>query len=37
MASQSYTNTEGHITANEYSLEKGNEIKLPLIEDLEAY
>jgi hypothetical protein len=32
----SYTNSDGHITASEYSIEKGKEIKLSLIA-LEAY
>jgi hypothetical protein len=36
-SSQSHTNSEGHITANEYSVEKGEEIKLSLIQALEAY
>jgi hypothetical protein len=36
-SSQSYTNSEGHITANEYSIEKGEEIKLSLIQALETY
>jgi argininosuccinate synthase len=35
--SQSHTNSEGHITANEYSLEKGEEIKRCLIQALEPY
>jgi hypothetical protein len=37
MASQSYTNIERHITANEYRVEKGEEIKRSLIQALEAY
>jgi hypothetical protein len=37
MSSQRYTNSDGHITANEYSIEKGEEIKLSLIQALEAY
>jgi hypothetical protein len=37
LSSQSYTNSEGRITANEYSVEKGKEIKLALIQALEAY
>jgi hypothetical protein len=32
-----YTNSEGYITANEYSVEKGEEINLSLIQALEAY
>jgi hypothetical protein len=35
--SQSYTNSKGHITANEYSVEKGKVIKRSLIQSLEAY
>jgi hypothetical protein len=31
-----FTNSEGHITANEYSVGKGKEIKLSLIQALEA-
>jgi hypothetical protein len=31
MSSQSYTDSEGHIAANEYSVENGKEIKLSLI------
>jgi hypothetical protein len=30
-------NSEGHIKANEYSVEKGEEIKQSLIQALEAY
>jgi hypothetical protein len=37
ISSQSYTNREGHITANEYRIEKGKGIKLSLILALEAY
>jgi hypothetical protein len=37
ICSHSYTKSEGHITADEYSLEKGKEIKLCLIESVEAY
>jgi hypothetical protein len=37
ISSQSYTNSAGHITANEYSVEKGAEIKRSLIQALEAY
>jgi hypothetical protein len=37
ISSQSYTNNEGHITANEYSVEKGEEMKLSLIQALETY
>jgi hypothetical protein len=37
ISSQSHTNSEGHITANEYSVEKGEEIKRSLIQVLEAY
>jgi hypothetical protein len=37
ISSQSYTNSEGDITANEYSVEKREEIKLSLIQALEAY
>jgi hypothetical protein len=37
ISSQNYTNSDGHITANEYSLEKGKEIKLYLIQALVAY
>jgi hypothetical protein len=36
ISSQSYTNS-GHITANEYSVEEGEEEKLSLIRALEAY
>jgi hypothetical protein len=36
-SSQSHTNSEGHITANEYSVEKGEEIKRSLIHALEPY
>jgi hypothetical protein len=32
ITSQSYTNSKGHITANEYSPEKGKEIKRSLIQ-----
>jgi hypothetical protein len=35
--SQSYTNSEGHFTANGYSIEKENVIKIYLIQALEAY
>jgi hypothetical protein len=35
--SQSHTNSEGHITANEYGVEKGEEIKRSLIQALETY
>jgi ribosomal protein S4 len=35
--SQSHTNSKGHITASEYSVEKGEEIKRSLIQVLEAY
>jgi predicted restriction endonuclease len=37
MSSRSYTNSEGHITANEYSVEEENEKKPFLIQALEAY
>jgi hypothetical protein len=37
ISSQSYTNSEGHITANEYNIEEGEEIKLSLLRALEAY
>jgi hypothetical protein len=37
ISSQSYTNIDGHITVNQYSVEKGKEIKLSLIQALEAY
>jgi hypothetical protein len=37
ISSQSYTNCEGHITANEYSVEERKEIKRSLIEALETY
>jgi hypothetical protein len=33
----SYTNSEGHITANEYSVEQGEAIKRSLIQALETY
>jgi hypothetical protein len=36
ISSQSYTNSEGHITANEYSVEKEKK-KLSPIQVLEAY
>jgi hypothetical protein len=36
ISSQSYTNSEEHIIANEYSAEKGEEIKLSLIQALET-
>jgi hypothetical protein len=36
ISSQSYTNSEGRITANEYSVKKGKEIQLPLTQALEA-
>jgi hypothetical protein len=37
ISSQSYTNSEGHLTASEYSVDKGEEIKLSQIQALEAY
>jgi hypothetical protein len=37
ISSQSHTNSEGHITVNEYSVEKGEEIKRSLIQALETY
>jgi hypothetical protein len=37
ISSQSYTNSEGHITGNEYSVGKGKEIKLSLLQAMEAY
>jgi hypothetical protein len=37
ISSQNHTNSEGHITADEYSVEKGEEIKRSLIQALEAY
>jgi hypothetical protein len=37
ISSQSYTYNEGHITANDYSVEKEEEIELSLIQALEAY
>jgi hypothetical protein len=37
ISSQSYTNSEGHITENDYSVEKGEELKRSLIQALEAY
>jgi hypothetical protein len=37
ISSQSHTNSEGHITADDYSLEKGKEIMRSLIQALEAY
>jgi hypothetical protein len=36
-SSHSYTDSEGHITAKEYSVEKGKEIKLSLTQALEVY
>jgi hypothetical protein len=37
VSSQNYTNNEGHITANEYRVEKGEEMWLSLVQILEAY
>jgi hypothetical protein len=37
ISSQSYTKSERHITANEYRIEKGDGIKLSLLQALEAY
>jgi hypothetical protein len=37
ISSQSYTNSEGYITANDYSVVKGEEIKLSPMQALEAY
>jgi hypothetical protein len=37
ISSQSHTNSEGHITANEHSVEKGKDIKRSLIQALEPY
>jgi hypothetical protein len=37
IGSQSYTNSEGHITANEYIVDKEKEVELSLMQALEAY
>jgi hypothetical protein len=37
ISSQSYTKDEGNISSTEYGIEKGEEIKLSLIQVLEAY